>query len=120
MIKFPGSSYRYQLQKADRQRTMIFQVALPFSVHVVCTVANDELSLLQSIEGDGCNPNKSRLNRNCAMLGLSCSGLSNHRKRNMFRSTGLILTIRKAFSMSAVRPTKLLRNLANMSNMCGM
>ena len=59
-------------------------------------------------------------NRAIATLGLLASGSSNQRKRCISLSSGLMPTMRNAFSISAVRPIAFQRNLVNISKIRGM
>ena len=103
--KFPRPSHRLLLLKVNHQRSVIFSRSAAMSGSLCLYKLKWWAIVPPSIKGDGHNPNKRLLNRNCAILGLSQSGLSNQRKRNVFRSSSFMLIIRKAFSISTVSPT---------------
>ena len=73
-----------------------------------------------NIAGDGLSPNTSRVNRNCNSSEFSLFGSLSHKKRNISLSALDIATIRKAFSISAVRPMWCHLNLISVSNSCGV
>ena len=71
------------------------------------------------IAGDGLSPNTRQVNLKCTISKFRSSGSSSHKNRSISLSVLLISTIRKAFSMSALRSILCQQKLTSVSNNWG-
>ena len=72
------------------------------------------------IAGDGLSPNTRRVNLKCTISEFTSSGSLSHKNHSISLSLSLIPTMRKAFSMSAIRPILCQRKFTSVSNNCGV
>ena len=72
------------------------------------------------IAGDRLSPNTRWVNLKCTISEFRSSGSLSHKNHSISLSLSLIPTMRKAFSMSAVRPILCQRKFTSVSNNCGV